>query len=83
MKRKSQQREYYCLGVRRNYETIWRMVSKHDSREEAEAELAKRRAFTGVFNYDNADLRVMSRAEAKQIFGQDWEYAPIGSPKSK
>ncbi|MCC7449407.1 MAG: hypothetical protein IT324_18455 [Anaerolineae bacterium] len=73
--------DYYCLAVRRNYESIWRVVSKHASREEAQAELDKRRAYTGVFNYDNAELRVLSRSEAKQEFGDNWEYTPIGERK--
>ena len=83
MSKKSQTGEYYCVAVQRNYETIWRVVSKHNTREEAEAELEERRGYTGVFNYDNAQLRVISRAEAKKEFGKDWEYAPIGAPKPK
>jgi hypothetical protein len=75
--------EYYCVAVRRDYEPIWRLVSKHDTREAAQAELEKRRGFTGAFNYDNAELRVMSRSEAKQEFGTNWEYAPIGARKAK
>jgi hypothetical protein len=75
---KKKQAEYYCVAVRRNYEEVWRVVSKHESRDEAEAELEKRRGYTGAFNYDNADLRVMSRSEAKKEFGSDWEYKPIG-----
>ncbi len=70
--------EYYCVAVKRNYETTWRFISKHDTREAAEAELESRRAYTGSFNYDNAELRVIGRAEAKQEFGASWEYAPIG-----
>lgn len=73
--------QYYCVCVRRDYESIWRVVSKHDTREEAQAELEKRRAFTGEFNYDNAELKVMSRAEAKAEFGTNWEYKPIGAGK--
>jgi hypothetical protein len=76
---KKDKAQYYCVAVRRHYEDIWRIVSKHDTREEAEAELEKRRGFTGAFNYDNADLRVLSRSEAKKEFGADWEYTPIGS----
>jgi hypothetical protein len=74
--------EYYCVAVRRNYEEVWRVVSKHDTREAAEAELAERRAYTGAFNYDNAELRVLSRSEAKAEFGDSWEYKEIGA-KSK
>lgn len=73
--------QYYCVCVRRDYESIWRVVSKHNTREEAEAELEKRRAFTGEFNYNNAELKVMSRAEAKAEFGASWEYKPIGAGK--
>ncbi|HEX2908814.1 MAG TPA: hypothetical protein VHO69_18225 [Phototrophicaceae bacterium] len=72
--------EYYCVCVRRDYETVWRFVTKHDTREQAEAELQARRAFTGAFNYDNAELRVISRSEAKAEFGASWEYKPIGGP---
>jgi hypothetical protein len=74
--------EYFCVGVRRNYEEIWRIVSKHSTRDEAEAEMAKRRAYTGAFNYDDAELRVLSRAEAKAEFGPKWEYKPIGQDTS-
>lgn len=70
--------EYYCLWVRRNYEEVWRAVSKHDTREAAQEELDKRRGFTGVFNYDNAELRVLSRTEARKEYGKDWDYKPIG-----
>jgi hypothetical protein len=75
--------EYYCVAVHREYESVWRVVSKHSTREEAEAELEKRRGYTGAFNYDNAELRVLSRSEAKKEFGANWEYAPIGTPKTK
>lgn len=70
--------QYYCVCVRRNYEDMWRVVSKHDTRAAAEADMEARRAFTGDFNYDNAELRVLSRAEAKAEFGDSWEYKPIG-----
>jgi hypothetical protein len=71
--------EYYCVAVRRNYEDVWRVVSKHTTRAEADAELENRRGFTGAFNYDNAELKVLSRSEAKKEFGSDWEYKPIGA----
>lgn len=80
---RKQQPEYYCVCVRRNYENVWRAVSKHDTREEAQTELERRRSFTGVFNYDNADLQVMSRTEAQGVFGKGWEYKPIGARKAK
>jgi IMP dehydrogenase/GMP reductase len=83
MTKKTQSREYFCVAVQRDYETVWRFVSQHATREEAEAELEKRRSYTGVFNYDNAKLRVISRAEAKKEFGKDWEYVPIGGVKKK
>jgi hypothetical protein len=75
---KKQQADYYCVAVKRNYEDVWRLVSKHDTREDAEAEIEKLRGYTGAFNYDNAELRVISRAEGKKEFGKSWEYAPIG-----
>lgn len=75
--------EYYCVCVRRNYEENWRAVSKHPTRTEAEEELERRRGFTGAFNYDNAELRVFSRSEAKKDFGADWEYKPIGGAPTK
>lgn len=74
--------EYYCVIVRRNYESISRVVSKHPTREEAQADLENRRSFTGAFNYDNAELRVLSRSEAKAEFGADWEYKPIGKARN-
>jgi len=78
MSKKSPLTEYYVVAVRRHYETIWRIISKHATIEEAQAELNQRRAYTGSFNYDNADLRVLSRSEAKKEFGAKWEYVPIG-----
>ena len=83
MAKKSGTPEYFCVAVKRNYEEVWRFVSTHPTREEAEAELEKRRSYTGAFNYDNAELRVISRSEAKKEFGKDWEYAPIGSNRPK
>ena len=71
--------EYFCVCVKRDYEDKWRVVSKHDTQAEAEAEIEKRRAYTGVFNYDNAQLRVISRSKAKEEFGPRWEYKPIGT----
>ncbi len=71
--------EYFCVAVRRNYEDVWRLVSKHSTSDEAQAELEKRRSYTGAFNYDNAELRVLSRSQAEQEFGAHWEYKPIGS----
>ena len=75
--------EYFCVCVRRQYEETWRVVSKHATREAAQAELDERRGYTGVFNYNNADLRVLSRSEAKQEFGARWEYKPIGGEQPK
>jgi hypothetical protein len=83
VKKRNQLVEYYCVAVRRNYEAIWRMVSQHDTPEAAQAELNERHAYTGAFNYNNADLRVISRSEAKKEFGADWEYTPIGLHKKK
>lgn len=77
--------EYFVM-VQRNYETIKRVVSAHPTREEAIAERDKRRAYTGSFNYDNAELTVITLAEAKKIFGEDWEFgvtAKSKSPKTK
>jgi hypothetical protein len=75
--------DYFCVAVQRDYEKLWRVVSKHNTREEAQAELDKRRGYTGAFNYDNAELKVISRSEGKKQFGANWEYAPIGAPKTK
>lgn len=33
---KSAKPEYYCVGVRRDYEPTWRFVSKHATRDEAQ-----------------------------------------------
>ncbi len=75
--------EYFCVAVRRNYEDIWRVVSKHATNDEAQAELERRQSYTGAFNYDNAELRVLSRSQAKQEFGAQWEYRPIGSKDNR
>lgn len=80
---KKSKAEYYCVCVRRNYEAVWRVISKHDTRDEAQSEIEKRRAYTGAFNYDNAELRILSRTEAKAEFGADWEYKPIGEDSKK
>lgn len=83
MRKKTQIAEYYCVAVQRNYEDVWRLVSKHDTLEAAQLDLEERRAYTGSFNYDNATLRVISRTQAKLEFGADWEYSPIGSASSR
>jgi hypothetical protein len=83
MAQKGKSAEYYCVAVRRHYETIWRFISKHDTSEQAQNELEERRSYTGAFNYDNADLRVISRSEAKKEFGPKWEYTLIGAAKHK
>jgi hypothetical protein len=83
MAKKTESPEYFCVAVKRNYEDIWRMVSSFPTRDAAQADLDKRRGYTGVFNYDNAELRVISRAEAKKEFGKDWEYSAIGSNRPK
>jgi hypothetical protein len=70
--------EYYCLAVRRNYEEVWRFIGKYDTPDQAQAALDEKRAYVGAFNYDNAELRVVSRSEAKKEFGSDWEYRRIG-----
>lgn len=79
---KTKSDDYYCVAVQRNYEPQWRIISKHNTREEAQAEIENRRAYTGPFNYDNAEFRIISRAEGKKEFGKKWEYTPIGAKKS-
>ena len=79
MTKASAKSEYYCVAVQRNYESTWRVLTKHDTLEQAQAELEDRRGYTGAFNYDNAELRVMSRSEARAIFGGKWNFAPIGA----
>jgi hypothetical protein len=71
--------EYFCLAVRREYEAVWRVIGKYETQEQAETALEEKRAYQGSFNYDNAELKVLSRAEAKKQFGATWEYTPIGS----
>ena len=75
---KKSEPEYYCLAVRRDYEEIWRFIGKYDTPEQAQAALDEKRAYVGAFNYNNAELRVVSRSEAKKEFGSDWEYRRIG-----
>lgn len=70
--------EYYCVGVRRNYESMWRFIGKYSTLEEAQTALEARRGYVGSFNYDNAELRIISRSEAKKEFGPKWEYRAIG-----
>lgn len=83
MRKKTQIAEYFCVAVQRDYEDVWRFVSKHETREAAQYDLNERRAYTGSFNYNNATLRIISRTEAKVEFGADWEYAPIGSTSTR
>jgi hypothetical protein len=71
--------EHFYLAVKRNYEETWRLVSQFVTRQEAESELAERRSWTGALNYDNAELRVISTAEAKAEFGADWAYRAPGA----
>ncbi len=80
---KGKSSEYFCVAVQRNYEPQWRVISKHNTREEAQAEIENRRSYTGAFNYDNAEFRIISRAEAKKEFGKKWEYTPIGGHQPK
>jgi hypothetical protein len=80
---KNKPSEYYCVAVQRNYEPQWRIISKHNTPEEAQAEIDARRSYTGAFNYDNAEFRIISRAEGKKEFGKKWEYAPIGAHSTK
>jgi hypothetical protein len=74
--------EYFYVAVKRNYEAIWRFVSEFPTRQDAENHMAERRSWTGAFNYDNAELRVISTSEAKAEFGATWQYRPIGSKGS-
>jgi len=74
-----QVREHFYVAVKRNYEDVWRVVSEFTTRQEAEDHMAERRSWTGAFNYDNAELRVLSTGEAKAEFGATWVYKPIGS----
>lgn len=83
MAAKGKSSEYFCVAVQRNYESQWRFISKHNTREEAQAEIDNRRAYTGAFNYDNAEFRIISRTEAKKEFGKKWEYSPIGGHTTK
>lgn len=71
--------EYYCLAVKREYESVWRVIGKYDTEEQAETALEEKRAYEGSFNYHNAELKVLSRTQAKQQFGATWEYHPIGT----
>ncbi len=73
----------YFVMVQRNYENIKRVVSAHPTRDEAQAEVNKRRAYTGSFNYDNAELTVISLDEAKKLFGEDWEFGVVAKPKTQ
>ncbi len=70
---------YFCLAVRRHYEENWRIIDKFDTLDQAQVALDERRSYEGVFNYDNAELRIFSREEGKLEFGPRWEYRPIGT----
>ncbi len=64
--------EYYIF-IRRNFEATWYIASKHTSHQKAEAALAKMRSFSGMLSFSNAQLLLLSRSEAQQEFGTDWE----------
>jgi hypothetical protein len=83
MPAKNKADEYYCVAVQRDYESQWRIITKHNTPEEAQAEIDARRAYTGAFNYDNATFRIISRSQGKKEFGKKWEYTPIGARPSK
>src|SRR4051812_46572664 len=64
--------EYYIF-IRRNYEAAWHIASQHTSQQKAEAALAKMRNFSGLVNFHNAQMLMLSRSEAQREFGSDWE----------
>lgn len=77
MKKAVEPHSYY-LAVKRNYEDVWRVIGKYDSQDQAQTVLDEKRAYSGSFNYDNAELKVLSDAEAKKLFGSEWVYHKIG-----
>ena len=77
MKKQTEPQHYY-LAVHRNYEDVWRVIGQFDTAEQAQTVLDEKRAYTGSFNYDNAELKVLTDVEAKKQFGADWTYHPIG-----
>jgi hypothetical protein len=64
--------EYYIF-IRRNYEASWHVASRHTSQQKAEAALQKMRKFTGIVNFTNAQLLMLSHTEAEREFGTEWE----------
>ncbi len=78
MKKSTTAPQHFYLAVKRNYEDVWRVIGRYDTREEAQTLLDEKRAYVGSFNYDNAELKILSDAEAKKQFGAEWVYHPIG-----
>jgi hypothetical protein len=70
--------KHFYLAVKRNYENVWRVIGEYDTQEQAETVLAEKRAYVGSFNYDNAELKVLTDVEARKQFGSDWVYHKIG-----
>jgi hypothetical protein len=63
--------EYYCILMRRNDER-WTVLCYFNTRFQAEAVYKGMLSRYGRYNQSN--LRVISRTEAKSEFGNDWEY---------
>ena len=80
--KKTTEPQHYYVAVKRNYEDVWRVIGKYDTLEQAEVVIAEKRAYVGSFNYDNAELKVLSYADAKKQFGAEWVYHPIGEKPS-
>lgn len=63
--------EYFCILMRRTDER-WAVLCYFNTRFQAES------VYKGMLaryaRYNSANLRLVSRSEAKSEFGKDWEY---------
>jgi hypothetical protein len=63
----------FFIFIRRNHEAAWHVASRHTSQQKAEAILTKMRSFSGMVNFHNAQMLLLSHSEAQREFGSDWE----------
>jgi hypothetical protein len=69
----SNEQEYYCIFLMRYNDRRWFPLIQFDSHQQAEREMTtmvKRNSQ----RYSKANLRVLSRTQAKREFGSEWEY---------
>jgi hypothetical protein len=64
--------EYFCIFLLRLNDRRWFPLIQFDSQREAENAMFA--MFSRSSRYSKANLRVLSRSQAKNEFGREWEY---------